>query len=48
MKRVLGDMLVNSNKKLKKSDPDTTIEKKWSIARPRGVSLNKEMVGLTN
>ena len=45
---VVGFMLVNSNRKLKKSDTATIIEKKCTNASMTGSSFDTEKLGLTN
>ena len=48
MNLVVGFMLVNSNKKLKKRDTATMIEKKCTNASMIGSSFVTEKLGLTN
>lgn len=48
MNLVVGFMLVNSNRKLKKSDTATIMEKKCINASMIGSSFVTEKLGLTN
>ena len=45
---VYGAMLVSSNKKLKKREPATKIEKRCISVSKRGCSFRIGMLGLTN